>query len=39
MSVWQYMAAVEGYTDAHSQEDDKTLSASEVDDIAKWMGL
>lgn len=39
MSVWHYMAVVDGYNAAHSTEEDKTLSTTEVDDIAEWMGI
>lgn len=36
MSVWQYLAAVDGYVKANST--DKGLSQSEIDDIWGWLG-
>lgn len=36
MSVWQFMAAVDGYVKAHSQEDG-TLSEKEKDDVWEWL--
>jgi hypothetical protein len=33
MSLWEFMAAVEGYVKANSSEDEKTLTASEIDDL------
>lgn len=35
MSVWQYLAAVDGYVKANSTE--KGLSQSEIDDIWGWL--
>ncbi len=32
MSMWEFAAAVDGYAEAHSP-DDRSLSASEVDDL------
>ncbi len=39
MSVWQYMAAVDGYLDAHCPEDERGLSSKEQDELAEWMGI
>ena len=39
MSVWQYMAALEGYIAANSSEDSKGLSAKEEDELAQWLGI
>lgn len=39
MSVWQYMAALDGYITANSSEDDKGLTAKEEDELAAWLGL
>ena len=39
MSVWQYMAALDGYIAANSAEDDKSLSSKERDELADWMGI
>ncbi|MFC5584435.1 hypothetical protein ACFPOD_04875 [Nitratireductor kimnyeongensis] len=36
MSVWQYLAAVDGYMAAHAGEQDG-LSGSEVDELWEWM--
>jgi hypothetical protein len=33
MSFWQFHAAVNGYLDTHSPQDDKTLSQDEEDQI------
>ena len=37
MSVFQFMAALDGYAQAHSPEDDKSLSGDEADDVWAWM--
>lgn len=37
MSMWQYLAAVEGYVKANSAEDSKGLSSREADDLWEWM--
>lgn len=37
MSVWQYMAAVDGYITANSSDDGKSLSKSEKDDLWTMM--
>lgn len=39
MSVWQYMAALDGYIAANSTEDDKGLTKAEEDDLAAWLGI
>lgn len=39
MSVWQYMAALEGYIAANTPEDDKGLTKAEEDDLAEWLGI
>lgn len=36
MSVWQFMAAVDGYVEANST-DDGSLSAKEIDDLWDWL--
>jgi hypothetical protein len=37
MSMWQFMAAVDGYIKAHSSEDKKTLSKAEENDLWKYL--
>lgn len=37
MSVWQFMAAVDGVIKANSSEDKKSLSKSEANDVWKFM--
>lgn len=39
MSVWQYMAALEGYNAANTPEEDKGLTKAEEDDLAEWLGI
>lgn len=39
MSVWQYMAALEGYIASNSSEDSNRLSAKEEDELALWLGI
>ena len=39
MSVWQYMAALDGYIAANFSEDAKGLSAKEEDELAHWLGI
>lgn len=39
MSVWQYMAALDGYIAANSVDDDKGLSSKEEDELAEWLGI
>ncbi|WP_313760167.1 hypothetical protein [Rhizobium sp.] len=36
MSMWQFMAAVEGYVKANSGEDTK-MSDREADDLFEWL--
>ncbi len=36
MSVWQFMAAVDGYVKANSADDGK-LDGKEIDDIWEWL--
>jgi len=33
MSMWQFMAAVDGWAQAHNPDDENTLSADEVDEL------
>ena len=37
MSVWQYMAAVEGYARANDPEAAKRLSGQERDELWEWV--
>ena len=37
MSVWQFAAAVEGWTKVHCADEDKKLSAEEADDLWEWL--
>lgn len=39
MSLWQFLAAVEGYTEAHTppEKKGKGLTAAEVAEIGEWM--
>lgn len=37
MSMWQFMAAVDGYIKANTSEDKKALSKSEVNDVWKYL--
>lgn len=37
MSMWQFMAAVDGYIKANTSEDDKSLTNSEIDDVWQWL--
>lgn len=37
MSVWQYMAAVDGYAAAHDPDDAKGLSKDEIDDLWEFI--
>lgn len=39
MSVWKYLAAVDGYIAANSSEDDKALTKQEEDELADWLGI
>lgn len=38
MSVWQFMAAVDGYVKANTSEENASLSAKEADDLWGWLG-
>lgn len=37
MSMWQFMAAVDGYIKANSTDEPGKLDGSEVDDIWEWL--
>lgn len=37
MTIWQYLAAVDGVIQANSIEDKKALSKKEADDIWKYL--
>ncbi|QFT69603.1 hypothetical protein FIU93_22650 [Labrenzia sp. THAF35] len=37
MSMWQYMAALDGYIRANSPDDQSRLSDKEADEIFAWM--
>lgn len=37
MSMWQFMAAVDGYIKAHSTEDKKSLSNSEANELWSYL--
>lgn len=37
MSLWQYLAALEGYIAANSSDDDKRISASEADELWQFI--
>jgi hypothetical protein len=39
MSVWQFLAAVEGYRQAHDPDAGKELSSQEVDDLWDWLQM
>ena len=39
MSVWQFMAAVEGYVKANTPKDNGKLTGAEKDDLAGWLGI
>jgi len=39
MSVWQFIAAVDGYVAANTPEDDKSLTQKEKDELAEWLGI
>lgn len=39
MSMWQFMAALEGYIAANSSDGDKGLSGKEKDELAEWLGI
>ncbi len=37
MSMWQFMAAVDGYAKAHAPDDEKSLSTKEKDELWGWL--
>lgn len=37
MSLWQYLAAVEGFAEAHDPEGQNKLSDHEKDDLWDWL--
>lgn len=37
MSMWQFMAAVDGYAKAHTPDDEKGLSTKEKDELWDWL--
>lgn len=37
MSLWQYQAAVNGYTEANTADDDKSLTDEETSELGKWI--
>lgn len=37
MSVWQYLAAVDGFIAANNPDAAKSLSASESDELFEWL--
>lgn len=37
MSMWQYMAAVDGYIKANTSEESAGLSGREADELWEWM--
>ncbi|MDQ0996875.1 hypothetical protein QFZ34_002057 [Phyllobacterium ifriqiyense] len=39
MSMWQFLAALEGYIKANSPEDTGKLTESEKDEMADWIGI
>lgn len=39
MSIWQYMAAVDGYIKANSSGEENGLTESEKDQLADWLGI
>ncbi len=36
-SMWEFMAALDGYIAHHSSEEDGKLSNSEVDELYEWL--
>lgn len=36
-SLWQFLAATEGYREAHNPDGDKELSVSEADELWDWI--
>ncbi|UOK70192.1 hypothetical protein [Ancylobacter polymorphus] len=39
MSMWQFMASVEGFAQAHDPDARSKLSEAEKDDLADWLGI
>jgi hypothetical protein len=37
MSIWQYMAALDGYMKANDPDADKKLTKSEEDELWEWI--
>jgi hypothetical protein len=37
MSVWQFMAALEGFVSAHDPDGEKRLTEGEKDDLWQWL--
>lgn len=37
MSIWQFVAAMEGYAEAHDPEAQQGLSSQEADDLWNWL--
>jgi hypothetical protein len=37
MSVWQYLAAIDGYVAAHDPDADKRLTDKEEDELWDWI--
>lgn len=37
MSLWQFLAAWEGYVQANSTDEDKKLSVKEADELWNWI--
>lgn len=36
-SLWKFMAAADGWATAHCADEDKLLSADEVDELWEWV--
>lgn len=39
MSMWQFMAALEGYAEAHDPKSGERLTDTEKEDLAQWLGI
>lgn len=39
MSMWQLMAALEGYAEAHDPKREERLSEADKDELAAWLGI
>lgn len=37
MSMWRFMAALDGWSQAHNPDGDNGLSAQEADDLWEWV--